>query len=150
MIPAGEVVTEVIKEKRINEFAVEIPARNYNTQRHLHPVVDALTKSKAKTKTVLQILIDKSGCRYNADYNLIFENSGKAVLPRQILEYFGLNTMSAQRCPVCTEITDWDSMLYHLQGTKGHKLSTKKTIDLFSQEFWNWQWDSGKFIKSQI
>ena len=147
MIPAGKVVTEVVgQEKRINEFAVEIPAKNYG-QEYIHPVVDALTESKSKTKTVLQILIDKAGCRYNTDYNLIFENSGKAVLPRQILEYFGLNTVSAQRCPVCTEPTDWDSMLYHLQGTKGHKLSTKKTIDLFSQEFWNWRWYNGRFEK---
>ena len=146
MIPAGTVVTEAVQEKRINKHAIEIPAKNYNTPK-LHPLVDALTKSKSKTKTVLQILIDKAGCRYNSDSNLIFENSGKAVLPRQILEYFGLNTISSQRCPVCTEITDWDSMLFHLQGSKGHKLSTAKTIDLFSQEFWNWGWRDGRFEK---
>jgi len=154
MIPPGEVLTKEDYEeqgKQLSEFATEVAAQEYgNPENTIHPIVKVLTKSKAKNKTVLQILIDSAGFKYNSDYNLILNRAGNVILSSTLLECFGLNSSSPERCPVCGVPMDLSLLLFHIQGTldHGHKLSTEKTIKLFQQEWWRrWRWYDGKWDK---
>ena len=130
----------------MSQYTTIVEAQGEKT---IHPIVKTLTKSKAKSKTVLEILTDSAGYKYNSDYNLILNQSGNVILPNQLFECYGLITGGGIRCPKCGVPFNSNLLLLHLQGSleHGHKLSTEKTIDYFIQEFWNWRWYGDHFEK---
>ena len=132
-----------------SEYATVVEARDYgDPEKTTHPVNRVLKKSKAKNKTVLEILVNDTGCKFIPNHNFILDNGGRLILPSQIMEVYGL-LPGVLRCPECADVYDWNTILAHLQGDfqKGHKLNTEKTIKLFQDEFWNWRWFNGRFEK---
>jgi len=121
-----------------------------NSENKIHTVNRILSKSKAKNKTVLEILIKDAGCKLIPGHNFILDGADRLILPGQILEYYGI-LPGTQRCPICADSYDWNTLLAHLQGDfqKGHKLNTDKTIKLFKDEFWNWSYRNGSWIKNE-
>jgi len=152
LIPAGEVLEKVgyeEQEKQLSEFTIEVPAQEYGDgTKRTHLIIHTLNKSKAKNKTVLEILIKGAGYEYIPKQNWIIDHRGDIILPSELIERYGLLGNSL-RCPICMDPKNWDVIFAHLQGDfqKGHKLSTDKTIKLFSEQFWNWTVYDGKFQK---
>jgi len=133
----------------MSEYVTEVPAEEYGDgTKRIHLINSTLTKSKAKNKTVLEILIKGAGYEYIPKQNWIIDHRGDIILPGELIERYGLLGNSL-RCPVCMNGFSWDTIFAHLQGDfqKGHKLSTDKTIKLFSEQFWNWTVYDGKFQK---
>ena len=149
MIPAGKVVTEVVgQEKRINEFAVEMPARNYGkASKTIDPIVKAL-KSNPKLSTI-EKLVNFAGCKIVKPFGLILENSGKVVTISQVINYYSINTTNSVRCPQpnCNEVLTWDVILYHLEQNynSGHKLKPSEITKLFERRWYNWEYRNGHF-----
>jgi len=126
-----------------------IPAQEYGDgKKRIHLINSTLTNSKAKNKTVLEILIKGAGYEYIPKQNWIIDHRGDIILPSELIERYGLLSNSV-RCPICMDPKSWDVIFAHLQGDyqKGHKLSTDKTIKLFSEQFWNWTVYDGRFQK---
>jgi len=151
MIPPGKVLEKVgyeEQEKQLSEFATEIPAQNIGGTKRIHLINSTLTKSKAKNLTVLEILIKGAGYEYIPKHNWIIDRRGDIILPSELIDRYGLLGDSL-RCPICMDVYNWDVIFAHLQGDyqKGHKLSTDKTIKLFSEQFWNWTVYDGRFQK---
>jgi len=152
MIPAGEALAKVdYKEqgKQIPEFATEVPAQEYGDgTKRIHLIIHTLNKSKAKNKTVLEILIKGANYEYISKQNWIIDHRGDIILPSELIERYGLFNAPI-RCPICMDVYNWDTIFAHLQSNfqKGHNLSTDKTIKYFEDEFWNWTLHNGKFIK---
>lgn len=147
MIPAGKVVTEVVgQEKRINEFAVEMPARDYGkASKTIDPIVKAL-QANPKLSTI-EKLVRSAGCKLVKPYGFILENSGKVVTISQVINYYGINTTGAVRCPICKDVFTWDVILYHLEQNynSGHKLKPAQVTDLFKRRWYNWEYTNGSF-----
>ncbi len=150
MIPAGEALAKVGYEEDIEETggATEVPAQNIGGEKRTHLIIHTLNKSKAKNKTVLEILVKGAGYEYISKQNWIIDHRGDIILPHQLIDRYGLLGNSL-RCPICMEPKSWDVIFEHLQSNyeHGHNLSTDKTIKFFSDEFWNWTYRDGKFEK---
>lgn len=147
-MPISEVTTQVVEGKKINEFATEMPERDYSTgPKTIDPIVRAL-QGNPKLSTI-EKLVKSAGCKLVKPYGFILENSGKVVTSGQIINYFGINTTNGVRCPICTESFPYDTILFHLEETyqSGHKLKPKETAILFEERFYNWDFRDGKFIK---
>lgn len=147
-MPVSEVITQHVAGKEINEFTTEMPARDYGSKKSIHAVNHILQKNKSKNKTVLEILVNDTGCKFIPNLNFILDHAGRLVLPSYVMEAYGF-IPSSLRCPKCANVQDWNTIFAHLQGDfqDGHNLNTDKTIKLFSEEFWNWRWYDGKFEK---
>jgi len=148
-MPISEVTTQHVAGKQISEFATEMPASNYGgSKKTIHLVNRALQNNKSKTKTVLEILANDTRHEIIPNHNFILDEGGRLVLPSQVMKDYGLG-IGPLRCPECAVSLHWDTIFAHLQGDfqDGHKLSTEKTIDYFTQEFWNWRQFDGHFEK---
>jgi len=133
----------------MSEYVTEVAAQEYGDgTKRIHLINSTLTKSKAKNKTVLEILVKGAGYEYNSKQNWIIDHRGEIILPSELIDRYGLLGNST-RCPTCTVPRSWDTIFAHLQSDyeNGHNLSTDKTIKLFSDEFWNWTYRDGKFEK---
>ena len=152
MIPAGKVVTEVVKqEKRINEFAVEIPARDHSTgSKTVDPIVRAL-QGNPKLSTI-EKLVKSAGCKLVKPYGFILENSGKVVTISQVINYYGINTTGSVRCPICKDVFTWDVIFYHLENSyqSGHNLKPNKITELLTRKFFNWGYHNGSFWEAGV
>ena len=134
-----------------SEYVTIVEAQDYgDPEKAIHPVNRILSKSKAKNKTVLEILVNDAGCKFIPKHNFILDAAGRLILPGQLMECYAI-LPGTVRCPVCALSSDWNTILAHLQGDfqKGHKLNTDKTIKLFKDEFWNWSYRNGSWIKDE-
>lgn len=141
MIPAGEVVTEVPEGgKRINPNAVLMPAVDYSSgTKTVDQIVRAL-KSGDQKLSALERLVRSAGCVLLKPYGVILENSGKAITISQLISFFGINTTSNVKCPICAESFPYDTILFHLESTyqRGHKLKSSQVTKLFERRWYNW------------
>lgn len=131
----------------MSEYTEIIDEQEYG--KHKTPLlVQTLTQSKTKNKTVLEILIKGAGYEYISKQNWIIDHRGDIILPGELIDRYGLMDNST-RCPTCMVPKSWDTIFAHLQSNyeHGHNLSTKETIKYFSDEFWNWTYRDGKFEK---
>ena len=147
-MPISEVTTEHVGGRQINEFAVEMPARDYSTgSKTIDPIVNAL-KSNPKLSTI-EKLVKSAGCKLVKPFGFILENSGKVVTISQVINYYGINTTNSVRCPQpnCNEILTWDVILYHLEQNynSGHKLKPSEITKLFERRWYNWEYKNGHF-----
>ena len=130
-------------------FGEIVEAHDYSEKKTIHPIVKVLTKSKAKNKTVQEILCNDLGAEFIPKYNFIFDGAGRMIKPGQLFEAYGINAVADLRCPICAVPYSYDTILTHLQTDfmKGHTLPTSKLIEFFKDDFINWRWFDGKFIK---
>jgi len=152
MIPAGEVLRKEGYEeqgKQLSEFATEVPAIDYSDGiEKIDPIVHALKIGNQKESCV-EKLVNAAHCTLVKPYGFILENSGTCVTISQLINYFGINTTASVRCSKCFEVFTWDEILFHLGDSykKGHNMKLKDITKLFQDEWYNWRWYNGKFIK---
>lgn len=145
-MPISEVTTEHAAVRQINEFAVEMPAIDYSAgSKTIDEIVKALT-SNPKLSTI-EKLVKSAGCKLVKPFGFILENSGKVVTISQVINYYGINTTGAVRCPICKNVFTWDVLLYHLEEKyqSGHKLKPNEITKLFERRWYNWQYTNGHF-----
>ena len=145
-MPISEVTTEHADGRQINEFAVEMPARDYSAgSKTVDPIVRAL-QGNPKLSTI-EKLVRSAGCKLVKPYGFILENSGKVVTISQVINYYGINTIGAVRCPACKEPFTWDVLLYHLEEKyqSGHNMKPSQISKLFERRWYNWQYTNGSF-----
>jgi len=145
-LPISEVTTEHVTVRKINEFAVEVPSRNYGkASKTIDPIVNAL-KSNPKLSTI-EKLVKSAGCKLVKPFGFILENSGKVVTISQVINYYGINTTGSVRCPICKDVFTWDVIFYHLENSyqSGHNLKPNKITDLLTRKFYNWGYHNGHF-----
>ncbi len=148
MLPApGEVVTEAVEGgKRINPNAVQMPSIDYGSgSKIVDPIVRAL-QSDSKLSTI-EKLVKAAGCVLLKPYGVILENSGKAITISQLINYFGINTTSDVRCPLCSIPFPYDTIIFHFESKyqKGHSLKPKQIANLFERRFYDWEFHNNCF-----
>jgi len=147
-LPISEVTTQVVEGKKINEFATEVPAQNYgSSSKTVDPIVQAL-RSNPKLSTI-EKLVKAAGCKLvKKPYWFILENSGKVVTVSQVINYYGINTTSSVRCPICKDVFTYDLILFHLENSSqsSHRnLKPNEITKLFERRWYNWDYHNGHF-----
>ena len=143
MIHAGEVVTEVVgQEKRINKFAVEIPARVPSKHERINQISQIIKANKDKKITFLQVLVNACHCTLNKKHNYILDNASRMIKPSQLFEYLGVVITGGVRCIICKEPIEYDILPYHLED---HKLSLDNISKLFEMNFQDFNFTNNQF-----
>ena len=153
-MPISEIITKEgieQQEKQTSEFTTVIPSRDYGkASKTIDPIVKAL-QGNPKLSTI-EKLVRSAGCKLVKPYGFILENSGKVVTISQVINYYGINTIGAVRCPVCKEPFTWDVIFYHLENSyqTGHNLKPNKITDLLTRKFFNWGYHNGSFWEAGV
>ena len=143
MIPAGKVVTEVVgQEKRLNEFAVEIPARDPSKHKRINPIAQIIKANKNKKLSFLEVLVKACNCTLNSTHNYILDNASRMIKPSQLFSYLGIVITGGVRCVICREVVEYDLLPYHFED---HKLSLDKICKLWERNFTDWGYENSEF-----
>jgi len=150
-LPISEIIEkegyeEVLRQEEPSEFVTIVPAKIIGSQKVVqHPIGQIFQKNKDSKLSPLSILAKSCNCSINKKHGYIMDlSSGNVIKPSQLFSYFGVNTVSAVRCPFpkCNEPISWDLLLWHFED---HKLSLKKLASLFSRYFYDWEFHDSDF-----
>ena len=134
-MPIGEVTTQHVAGRQINEFAEEIPARDPN--KHINPIAQIIKANKSKSQSFLQCLIRACNCTLNKKHQYITDPAGRIIKPSQLFEYLGVITTGGVKCVICRETIEYDLLPYHFAD---HKLSLNTICKLFDRNFQDFEY----------
>lgn len=139
-MPISEVTTEHVAGRQINEFAVEMPARDFNKHKRINPIAQIIKQNKNKQLSFLEVLVNACHCTLNKKHGYILDNASRMIKPSQLFEYLGVVITGGIRC-VCRETVEYDLLPYHFSN---HGFSLDTICKLFERNFTEWDFRDSK------